>query len=168
MRSCFYVLIAVWICMLYSPASAAERRLNVTDYFLMLPPGPYFEVPAKMLLAAMKANGDVVDNANGYLNCPGDGAQTTLQVALFRYKDDRPLVAVSWGDLEIINNNHLQFFEMKGDALKAVPRSILPVKDLEKGSFDLPRHGRTILVQNSKGKTVRKFTWTGERFQEEK
>jgi len=35
--------------------------------------------------------------------------------------------------------------------------------------FELPRRGRTVLVRNQKsGKILHKFTWNGEKFQEEK
>ena len=60
-----------------------------------------------------------------------------------------------------------------------VPRSIFPVGDslvlddnglhYENWRFELPRRGKTILMRNQRtGKVQRKFTWNGEKFQEEK
>ncbi|HAF03953.1 MAG TPA: hypothetical protein DIT76_07410 [Spartobacteria bacterium] len=60
-------------------------------------------------------------------------------------------------------------------------RSIFPVADsvtfdksggrTERGNwrFELPRRGKTVLVRDQRsGKILRKLTWNGERFQDEK
>jgi len=76
-------------------ASAAEaRRLNVVDYLLLLP-AKTFEAPAKEWATLMRLpKYGTYDPANGYLSCVGDGAQPPFEVTLFRYQDDRPLLAV--------------------------------------------------------------------------
>jgi hypothetical protein len=53
------------------------------------------------------------------------------------------------------------------------PASIFPMADAATGAgdwkFELPRRGRTILVWSEKtGKIVRKFTWNGQKFLEQK
>jgi len=57
--------------------------------------------------------------------------------------------------------------------MKKTRRSIFPVSDAsnDKGKwcFKLPRQGRTILDRKRKsGKIVRKFTWNGKEFVQEK
>ena len=52
-------------------------------------------------------------------------------------------------------------------------RSIFPVADAGNDEaswrFELPRQGRTVLVRSQKsGKVLRKLSWKGEKFQEEK
>jgi hypothetical protein len=53
----------------------------------------------------------VVDLANGYMSCTGDGAQPEFEVALFRYRDGRPLLAICQGELEGPDSVYLEFFE---------------------------------------------------------
>jgi hypothetical protein len=74
----------------------------------------------------------------------------------------------------------LSFFEIGPDGkMQPVPRSIFPVGDSlivtddeirnENWEFQLPRHGRTIVVRKQKsGKILHKFNWNGEKFVEEK
>ena len=55
--------------------------------------------------------------------------------------------------------------------MKKTRRSIFPVGDAgnDKGDwrFELPRHGRTVLVRSQRsGKVLRKLTWNGEKFVE--
>ena len=112
--------------------------------------------------------------ANGYISCTGDGAQPEFEVALFRYRDGRPLLAVCAGELEGPDSVYLDFFELGSDGkMKKMRRSIFPVADAgnDKGDwrFQLPREGKTILVRNQRsGKILRKLTWNGEKFQDAK
>ena len=73
--------------------------MSVLDYFLLLP-SDTFEGPSYTWLDVMRANGEMIDKENGYMNCPGDGAQPEFEVALFRYRDGRPLLALCAGELE--------------------------------------------------------------------
>ena len=57
--------------------------------------------------------------------------------------------------------------------MKKIRRSIFPVSDAgnDKGywRFQLPREGRTVLVRKQEGGMIlRKLTWNGEKFQDEK
>jgi hypothetical protein len=108
------------------------------------------------------------------MSCTGDGAQPNFEVALFRYRDSRPLLAVCDGELDGPDSVFLDFFEMGGGGkMKKTRRSIFPVADAgnDKGNwrFELPRQGRSVLVRSQRsGKILRKFAWNGEKFAEEK
>ena len=158
---------------------SAPEKMSILDYFLLLPANT-LENPAYEWLQVMRANGNVIDKENGYMSCPGDGAQPEYEVALFRYRDGRPLLALCNGELEGDDAVFLHFFELGADGkMHAVSRPILPSPDLKADSesaytkdgwqFDLPRHGRTIAARSQKTKKIlRKFTWDGEKFQEDK
>jgi hypothetical protein len=159
------------LCVVYS---AEKPRLNVVDYFLLLP-RDYFEgTPQSWLDFLRQPKCGVVDVANGYISCTGDGAQPEFEIALFRYRDGRPLLAVCAGELEGPDSVYLDFFELGSDGkMKKIRRSIFPVADAgnDKGDwrFQLPREGKTVLVRNQRsGKILHKLTWNGEKFQDEK
>ncbi len=108
------------------------------------------------------------------MSCIGDGAQPEFEVALFRYREGRPLLVICGGELEGPESVYLDFFELGSDAtMHKVRRSIFPVADAgnEKGNwrFQVPREGKTILVRDQRsGKIQRKLTWNGEKFVEER
>jgi len=156
-----------------------KEKMSVLDYFLLLPPDT-FEGPAYTWLNVMRANGELIDKENGYMSCPGDGAQPEFELALFRYRDGRPLLALCAGELEGTDSVQLQFFELGADGhMQQISRPILPGAHIkndpgrgyvkEGWQFSLPRKGRTIVVRSEKAKKIlHKFTWNGEKFQEEK
>jgi hypothetical protein len=153
---------------------ADEKKMTVADYYLRLP-DKTFEGPAADWLQFLKQpKCGLVDLANGYMSCIGDGAQPPFQITLFRYRDGRPLLALCQGELEGTDSLFLDFFEMRSDGrMHTTRRSIFPVKDAgnDEGNwrFELPRQGRTILVRSQKsGKVLRKFTWNGEKFVEQR
>ncbi len=154
-----------------SPLPAAEaKRQTIGDYFVQLP-GSTFETPAKDWLKFLRQpKSGVYDVANGYLSCTGDGAQAPFEAALFRYKDDRPLLAVCQGELEGRNSKFLAFYEQQSDGrMLEVPRTIFPIANEQGYVFELPRKGRTIIVRTEKGgKLKAKYTWNGEKFVEER
>jgi hypothetical protein len=65
---------------------------------------------------------------------------------------------------------YLEFYEQGlGGRMHVVARSIFPIPEEKGYRFDLPRHGRTVIVRDGKsGKPRWKFTWDGARFVEEK
>ena len=156
-----------------------KEKMSVVDYFLLLP-SDTFEGPPNDWLDVMRANGEVIDKENGYMNCPGDGAQPEFEVALFRYGDGRPLLALCSGELEGTDSVQLKFFELGADGhMQQISRQILPGAHIkndpgsgyvkEGWQFSLPRKGRTIVVRSEKAKKIlHKFAWNGEKFQEEK
>ena len=70
--------------------------MSILDYFLLLP-ADTFEGPPYAWLYVMRANGEIIDKENGYLSGGADGAQPSFDVALFRYRDGRPLLALCSG-----------------------------------------------------------------------
>jgi hypothetical protein len=153
------------------------EKMSISDYFCLLPPNT-LENPAYEWMQVMRANGNIIDKKSGYMSCPGDGAQPEYEVALFRYRDGRPLLAYCSGELEGDDSAYLQFFELGPDnKMHSVTHSMLPGAEREydpelgegKGNwrFVLPRESKTILVRMKKSGKV-KFTWDGERFQKEK
>ena len=174
--------ITVVICTVLSGAflleAADEQRLNVIDYFVRLPPN-MFEAPARAWLP----NCTVIDKQNGYMRCTGDGAQPNFEIALFRYRDPARagLLAICSGELEGADSLILNFFQLGADGkMHKTPRSVFPVGDsvisavdggleYKNWRFELPRHGKTILVRDQRsGEILHKVTWNGEKFQEEK
>ena len=160
-------------------AQSKPEAPSIIDYFLLLPANEFEGTPASWF-HLMRANGNTIDKKNGYLSCPGDGAQPEFEAALFRYRDGRPLLVLCSGELEGADSVSLQFFELAPDGkMQQIKRWILPVPDggydPETGwtktnwQFKLPRSGKTITIQSHKEhKVLHKLTWNGERFEKEK
>jgi hypothetical protein len=161
--------------------SAEQEKVSIIDYFLLLP-AKDFEAPLAAWLRLMRTDNDFflcdtkpqknVDERNGYLYCRGDGAEPEFEVALFRHRDRRPLLALCSGELEGPDSVQLRFFELGADGkMHEIERSIFPVPDSEsdRWQFELPKEGRTILVRTRKGgKILHKVTWNGEKFEKQK
>ena len=166
--------------------SAEQEKMSIVDYFMLLP-AKNFEAPLSSWLRQMRMGGFFelcdakqrkknIDEKNGYMHCDGDGAQPSFEVALFRYRDGRPLLAVCSAELEADDSSnafvYLSFFELGADGkMQETKHSIFPVPDREDGrwNFELPREGRTIAVRAREGgKILNKITWNGEKFQKEK
>jgi hypothetical protein len=167
-----------------APGSGAEQlkskspEISIIDYVAQLPPGA-FEGTASQTLNFIRGPGSIVDKKNGYIRCKGDGGQGDFEVALFRYRDGRPLVVVSTGNTEEGKWTYLQFFEVgAAGKMQRITDSIFPLADSGRGEdgqgsgkwrFELPRYGKTILARNpDSGKLLYKITWTGEKFVKEK
>ena len=164
----FFLLLVLTLSLAGLAAGAEPAKTTVVDYFLKLP-AELFEVPPPQLLRFVKQpTCGVIDTANGYMSCIGDGAQPGFVIALFRRIDGRPLLAVCFDELEGPDAVDLNFYEPGKDGwLRKIGRKILPVANAEGRSFELPRHGRTIKVKESrKGAPGQQFTWDGERFVE--
>jgi hypothetical protein len=168
-----------------SPAirKTEPEKVSIIDYFLLLP-AENFEGPPSIWLRQMRGADPFpcdrkpehnIDEKNGYMSCGGDGAQSSFDVALFRYRDGRPLLALCQaGEPEVEEENsvysYLSFFELGADGkMHEIEHSMLPRAVKGNWEFVLPRQGRTILVRAPKSKKIlHKFTWDGEKFQEEK
>ena len=162
-----------------------QENVSIIDYFLLLPP-ENFEAPPSAWLQRMRMGGFFQlcdpqtreknpDEKNGYMYCGGDGAQSSFDVALFRYRDGRPLLALCQaGEPEVEEENsvysYLSFFELGADGkMHAITHSMIGEGKGGDWEFVLPRKGKTILVRTAKSKKVlHKFTWDGEKFQAEK
>ena len=174
-RVSIFVGLALGLCLPFTLRAADKKKMTVVDYYLLLPKDT-FETPPKDWLQ----NARVIDKENGYLSITGDGAQPSFEVALFRYRDGRPLLAICEGELEGNDSVTLEFFELGADGrMQKVSRKIFPIGD-QWGSgeydskykdcrFELPRRGRTVLVRSQKsGKILHRVSWNGEKFVEER
>ena len=162
-----------------SPAivKTEAEPVSIVDYFLLLP-----DDTLELRPRHWRYNATVVDKKNGYISESGDGAQPSFEVALFRYRDGRPLLAVCQAELESDDPRcvSVEFFDLGEDGkMKKIDRKIFPVRDqwdsgeqnkkYEDFRFIFPRQGRTILVRNAKTKKIlHKVTWNGEKFVEQK
>ena len=162
-----------------------QEKVSIVDYFLLLP-ADQFEGPPSGWLRHARTGGHAylceaepreknVDEKNGYISCGSSGAQSSFDVALFRYRDGRPLLALcNAGEPEVEEENsvysYLSFFELGADGkMHQIEHSMLPGRVKGDWEFVLPRKGKTILVRAAKSKKVlHKFTWNGEKFQAEK
>ena len=172
-RLSIFVGLALGLCLALSLRAADEKKMTVVDYFVRLPKDA-LETPAREWLQ----NCGVIDKQNGYMRCTGDGAQPNFEIALFRYRDGRPLLALCSGELEGDDSVTLDFFELGADGkIHKSPRKTLPIGDAwsngtdepqpQSWYFELPRQGRTVLVRSLKTKKiVHRDTWNGEKFVE--
>ena len=169
------IFVAIISALFLSVRAADEKKMTIVDYYLLLP-DKTFETPARNWLN----NASVIDKQNGYISISGDGAQPSFDVALFRYRDGRPLLAICSGELEGDDSVALEFFELGPDAkMHKASRKFFPIGDrwssgeydkrYEDFRFELPRRGRTVLVRSAKTKKIlHKVTWNGEKFVAEK
>jgi hypothetical protein len=158
-----------------SPQAADEKKMTVIDYYLLLPEKT-FEAPPRSWLQ----NATVIDKQNGYMSVTGDGAQPNFEVALFRYRNGRPLLAICQAELKGGDRVGLSFFKLGSNGkMREASRTIFPIGDqwssgdyekrYEDFRFELPRHGRTVVVRSAKTKKVLyRVTWNGEKFVQEK
>ena len=172
-RLSIFVGLALGLCLALSLRAADERKMTVVDYFLRLP-DKTLEAPPRAWLG----NAQVIDKQNGYVSITGDGAQPSFQVALFRYRDGRPLLALCSGELEGDDSVTLDFFELGADGkMHKASRRVFPIGDrwssgeyeskYEDLQFELPRQGHTVLVRSLKTKKIlHRVTWNGEKFVE--
>ncbi len=137
---------------------------TVRDYYALLPDS-YFEGDLKERLTVMLHRpGAVVDIRNGFLHAVGDGAQTDVDVCLFKRSDRTYLVAVNYNDDDGVFATFLDFYMFENGRLRDVTGSILPIPFDETLKYELPRKGTTIVVKNGAGTTVYRFIWGGDRF----
>lgn len=147
-------------------AGGGEEKMTIVDYFVRLPSETVFlEAPAAELVAAMRDGGrGIIDTRNGFMRRDGGGAQMSLQVALFRFGDGRPLLAVAYGMREEPDFTNVAFFGYGRGRMRELSRDILPVPNGRGQRFELPHHGRTIKVTDGRGRRLAAFTWDGGRF----
>ncbi len=172
LRSLLIVLLVSLSLLSPAGARAADKKLTVADYLLLLPPGPYFSDSPREILRRVREGQGVLDVANGFIQLDGYNEQPSLQVTFFNSKNDSPLVAVTYGDLGSSTSfTRLAFFERgSGAGLVPVSRSIFPVEDNPRTRFySLPREGKTItVINNASGADESRYTWTGDRFRKDK
>ena len=97
---------------------ADQTHVSIVDYFVLLPPDTFEGASPSSWLTFLKQPGSgSIDTANGYMSCTGDGAQPEFEVALFRFSDGRPLLAMSTGELEARDSMFLVFYELGKDKI---------------------------------------------------
>ena len=158
------LLLVIFLFQSISAAQSSQPR-TVLDYYLLLPE-KYFEADKEQRVKWMldPGRGAVVDVKNGYIYAPGDGAQTSIYVCLFKRPHGFPLIAVKSHESDTNEYTHLNFYEYKNGALVEVKKGVLPVKINENFKYELPRYGRTIEVKDEHGRKVYSLNWSGRRF----
>jgi len=142
---------------------------DVVDYYLLLPSG-YFDglatdARSERMRLFHDMKGSYIDSRHGFLHIAGDGAQTDLNVCLFKRPDRTYLIAVNsntdsdgqWGPF-------LDFYTYRQAHLVSVTRAIRPPGIDRRLGFVLPRYGTTIKVVTQRGRTVDYLYWDGSGF----
>ncbi len=165
MRRLLYFVIALLVLFpSFSAAQSATPR-TVLDYYLLLPE-KYFEANKEQRVKWMldPKRGAVVDIKNGYIYAPGDGAQTSIYVCLFKRPQSSPLIAVKSYPSDTDEFTYLNFYEYKDGALVEIKKGVIPVKINEELKYEMPRYGKSIVVTNRRGKRIYSLVWSGRRF----
>jgi hypothetical protein len=164
LKSLLLTLLAVFLFQSTGPAQSSPPK-TVLDYYLLLP-DKYFEANKEQRVKWMldSRRGAVVDIKNGYIYAPGDGAQTSLYVCLFKRPHGFPLVAVKSHPSDTQEYTRLDFYEYKHGALVEVKETVLPVKVNEEFKYTMPRYGKSIEVRNQRGRRIYTLSWSGRRF----
>ena len=138
---------------------------NVRDYYLLLP-DKYFEANPEQRVKWMldQKRGAVVDVKHGYLVAPGDGAQMTLVVCLFKNRDGTYTVGVDAMYSEDADYSRLNFYRYANGSLVDITKSIVPVALPKDYRYKLPRYGTTIKVATQKRRHLYDLVWNGRRF----
>jgi len=139
---------------------------TVRDYYLLLP-DKYFEANQQQRVKWMldPKRGAIVDAKHGYLFAPGDGAQMSLVVCLFKNHDGTYTTGVDATYSEDSVFSRLSFYHYVNGGLVDVTKSIVPVTLPEEHWYEMPRCGRTIKVATQKRRHLYDLVWNGRRFQ---
>ena len=138
---------------------------TVRDYYLLLP-DKYFEADAEQRVKWMlnPKRGAIVDTKNGYLLAPGDGAQMSLVVCLFKNHDGTYTIGVDASYSEDLTYSRLNFYHYVNGNFVDVTKSIVPVALPEEHWYEMPRYGTTIRVATQKRRHLYNLVWNGRRF----
>jgi hypothetical protein len=159
------VLLAVFSIQPSSVAYQSSKPRTVLDYYLLLP-DKYFEANKEQRVKWMldPKRGAIVDVRNGYIYAPGDGAQMSIYVCLFKKADGSYLIGVKSSYWEDIEYTDLDFYIYEGGGFLEVTKSVLPIAENEELKYEMPRYGTTVKVRNKRGKKIYELVWGGERF----
>ncbi len=108
--------------------------------------------------------GAIVDLQNGYIYAPGDGAQTSLYVCLFKKLDGESVVAVKSHDSDTDEFTYLDFYSYRNGRFIDITKLVLPVHVNENLRYEMPRYGRTITATNKKGRKIYDLIWQRDKF----
>ena len=165
LKRCLLTLFAALSLQPPTIAYQTSKPRTVLDYYLLLP-DKYFEANREQRVKWMldPKRGAIVDVRNGYIYAPGDGAQMSIHVCLFKKADGSYLIGVKssyWEDIEYTN---IDFYSYKGDRFLEVTNDVLPVAENEELKYEMPRYGTTIKVKNKRGRKIYDLVWVGDRF----
>jgi len=128
---------------------------TVRDFFMLLPE-KYFLLEGcerskdkdcqKAKLDYLKTFGEIEDTANGYLKGGCDGAQSCLEMALFKRPDGKYLIAL--GVSQEMTDSYY-FLDYENGNWKDVSAQIVP-QFSRKYMYELPRNGTTVKVFTKK------------------
>jgi hypothetical protein len=158
-------LLCISALLLSAVLQAAAGEKGIADYFLELPQQEFTEGPPIDLMNS--GLNRLIDSRNGYMFLEGNGAQVSLEIALFLYPNRQPLLAVAWGNYMEEAFTHLSFFTERNGRMVSFNRAILPVSDSGDLRFELPRKGLTVVIRDSSGKVTSLWTWNRTRFVED-
>lgn len=138
-----------------SPPAAVGEPKTIRDFFMLLPE-KYFVLEScekekdkdckKAKVEYLKTFTEVEDTANGYLKGGCDGAQSCLEMTIFKRPDSTYLVAVST-EGEMIIEQH--FLDYAGGKWTDVGAQVIP-EFSKKNIYELPRKGTTMTVFSKK------------------
>lgn len=161
-----------------------KQPKNVLEFFKLLPQ-KYFPLEgcsdnptAKNCERArseyLKTYLEVEDAANGYLKSGCDGAQSCLEMALFKRGENDYLVGLDVSNEETTRN---YFLEYKSGEWKDVGASVVP-QFSDKNIYEIPRYGTVVKVyarrqiseagENEKGAKLYDLTWKDGKFSMQK
>jgi hypothetical protein len=175
MRLAACVAVGTMVLSVAAPAFAGPEARKpgppktVMDFFRLLPRDYFFsedlgEQRMTRMAWLKRLPGRIIDIPNGYLHMPGDGAQQSLTLCLFRRLDGTYLAVVGDNHHEVFDP-FLDFYEWRGGRLREVPRrSVLPVAYNSRLNYHLPRYGRTIRVADTQGRRQYDLVWDRRRF----
>ncbi len=138
-------------------AAQQSAPRTVREYFTALP-DKYFTLEGcdrskdkgcrKARAEYLKTFVEVEDTANGYLKAGCDGAQSCLEMAVFKKPDGTYIVGVR-GDGELSSESY--FVDYAGGAWTDVGARIVPEYDRKKFYYEFPRVGTTVTVYEKVG-----------------
>lgn len=137
------------------PQGAANQPRTIRDHFMLLPE-KYFVLEGcekekdencrKAKLSYLKTFTEVEDTANGYLKAGCDGAQSCIEMTIFKRPDSTYLVALAT-EAEMIREQY--FLDHRNGNWTDVSADVIP--NFSRSNFyELPRHGTKVNVFSKK------------------
>src|SRR4030095_2686458 len=159
------LLVVVGVLAAQAIHGQTSQPRTVRDYYLLLP-DKYFEASPEQRVNWMldPKRGAVVDVKNAYLLAPGDGAQMSLVVCLFKNDDGAYTIGVDASYSEDATYSRLNFYHYVNGNFVDVTKSVVPIALPEEHWYDMPRHGTTIRVATQKHRHLYDLVWNRRRF----
>jgi hypothetical protein len=166
--ACFWIVPAFLCTALTLSAQGNDRaktQKTVSDYFMLLPE-KYFEANRDQRLHWMldPKRGAIVDDKNGYIYAPGDGAQTDIYLRLFKRSHMDPVVVVNYNNENGVFEPFLDFYVYHDGQLTNQTKKVMAVPFYEDLYYHLPRVGTAIMVSDKTGKKLYELVWSGNVF----